>query len=103
MADIIPTDSALTGAHIPDNLPAPTFIRYLPSSVKYLLADGGYDDQWLRDLCEQPSAQKIYKQRAKSIEPTWNKGKIRLCFIPDCSPGISCYYVCKYLELQASS
>lgn len=109
LTDIIPTDFTLTGAHIPDNLPAPTFIRYLPSSVKYLLADGGYDDQRLRDLCEQrkngkyitrrlvvpieikkhtpqrrrqyglwfasPSAQKIYKQRAKSIEPFWERIK----------------------------
>lgn len=53
LAQMIPTDSDLTGAHVPDNIPAPSFIKHLPTSVKYLLADGAYDDQKLIDLCEQ--------------------------------------------------
>jgi len=53
LAQMIPTDSDLTGAHMPDNIPAPSFIKHLPTSVKYLLADGAYDDQKLIDLCEQ--------------------------------------------------
>jgi hypothetical protein len=53
LAQIIPLDSGLTGAHVADNISAPLFIKHLPASTKYLLADGTYDDQKLIALCEQ--------------------------------------------------
>jgi len=63
LSDIIPTDSVLTGANVPDNIPAPSFIKHLPLSVKYLLADGIYDDHKLFDLCEKRKHGKYITRR----------------------------------------
>lgn len=63
LSDIIPTDSGLTGANVADNVPAPSFIKQLPVSAKYLLADGIYDDQKLIDLCEQRKNGKYITRR----------------------------------------
>ncbi len=61
--DIIPTDSDLTCANVADNIPAPSFIKQLPVSTKYLLADGIYDDQKLIAQCEQRKNGKYITRR----------------------------------------
>ena len=63
LSDIIPTDSDLTCANVADNIPAPSFIKQLPVSVKYLMADGIYDDQKLIDQCEQRKNGKYITRR----------------------------------------
>lgn len=63
LSDIIPTDSDLTCANVADNIPAISFIKQLPGSAKYLLADGTYDDQKLFELCEQRKNGKYITRR----------------------------------------
>ncbi len=63
LSDIIPTDSDLTCANVADNIPAPSFIKQLPVSTKYLLADGIYDDQKLIAQCEQRKNSKYITRR----------------------------------------
>ena len=63
LSDIIPTDSDLTCANVADNIPARSFIKQLPVSAKYLLADGTYDDHKLTDLCEQRKNGKYITRR----------------------------------------
>ncbi len=63
LSAIIPTDSQLTCAHVADNVPAPSFIAHLLPSVKYLLADGTYDDGKLIALSEQRANGKYITRR----------------------------------------
>ena len=104
----IPLDCEVSTANQPDSCHAQSLVgRFSLKGSRYLLGDKGYDDQKLRALCESKNikfigpmgrkpthnkirlaylrlyqsktGQKIYKQRAKTIEPLF--GHIKELFL----------------------